>query len=339
MSNYDWIERIPFVCPRHIRDARLSSDVAFAPIPLHYFSGDRLEASGATYPIIRGVPFLLPEASLQRAGSSGDRDAFYASHYKKRSRFEDLKSDYLAAERKFIHAFIHEKRINGLVLEVGCGTGIFADCSPGYLGMDFSSTSVFADGFEAFHRFVGDAQCIPLADHSVDMVFSYNTLEHVPRPDLSMLEIDRILKPGGSIVLHPAWNCSVLQTRLIPVRTYSQLSFRDKMLKAFQPLIKSTLFKSLCRIPYRFARLASARRKHSAPFRYKALVPYLGTDVFIPDCDAVASFDIVDAIIFFESRNYDCLSHPTLRSRLFSRHVPLIARKKVAHSTEMEPAA
>ena len=336
MSNCDWIERIPFVCPCHIRDARLSSDVVFQPIPLHYFSGDRLEASGANYPIIRGVPFLLPEGSLLRASSSGDRDAFYASHYKKRSRFEDLKSDYLADERKFIHAFIHEKRINGLVLEVGCGTGIFADCSPAYLGMDFSSTSVFADGFESFRRFVGDAQCIPLANQSVDMVFSYNTLEHVPRPDLAMLEIDRILKPGGYIILHPAWNCSVLQTHLIPVRRYSELGFSDKMLKAFQPFIKTTLFKSLCRIPYRLVRLTTARCKYSATFRYKALVPYLGTDVFIPDCDAVASFDIADAIIFFESRNYDCISHPTLFSRLFSRHVPLIVRKSSAQSAEID---
>lgn len=48
---------------------------------------------------------------------------------------------------------------------------------------------------------VGRAEAIPLADASVDLVLSQETLEHVRDPSGSMHEIYRILKPGGRLYL------------------------------------------------------------------------------------------------------------------------------------------
>jgi len=42
---------------------------------------------------------------------------------------------------------------------------------------------------------------IPLADDSIDIVASYDVLEHVDDPRLSMLEIHRVLRPGGTAFL------------------------------------------------------------------------------------------------------------------------------------------
>lgn len=46
-----------------------------------------------------------------------------------------------------------------------------------------------------------DAACIPLPDHSVDTVFSSLMLQWCPQPAAVMQELQRILKPGGRIVL------------------------------------------------------------------------------------------------------------------------------------------
>jgi len=46
-----------------------------------------------------------------------------------------------------------------------------------------------------------DATCLPLASASIDLVVSFETLEHVPDPGAMIKEIRRVLKPGGRLVL------------------------------------------------------------------------------------------------------------------------------------------
>ena len=44
-------------------------------------------------------------------------------------------------------------------------------------------------------------QRLPLADDSVDIVVFLHVLEHLPRPDFTMREIQRILRPGGLVLV------------------------------------------------------------------------------------------------------------------------------------------
>jgi len=46
-----------------------------------------------------------------------------------------------------------------------------------------------------------DATCLPLASASIDLVVSFETLEHVPDARAMVFEIRRVLKPGGRLVL------------------------------------------------------------------------------------------------------------------------------------------
>jgi SAM-dependent methyltransferase len=48
---------------------------------------------------------------------------------------------------------------------------------------------------------VGDARKMPLADSSVDAVLITQVLEHVPEPLKVIAEIQRVLKPGGTLLL------------------------------------------------------------------------------------------------------------------------------------------
>lgn len=51
---------------------------------------------------------------------------------------------------------------------------------------------------------VADAQALPLADRSVDVVYSSQVIEHVPDDAAMAREIHRILRPGGAAVIGSA---------------------------------------------------------------------------------------------------------------------------------------
>lgn len=97
------------------------------------------------------------------------------------------------------------------VLEVGCGAGDFsihlAQSGASVVGTDFSPTAVelaaakaAAQKSEAQFQ-VADAQGLPFADASFDMILSCECLEHVPDPKAALAEMFRVLKPGGRLVL------------------------------------------------------------------------------------------------------------------------------------------
>lgn len=48
------------------------------------------------------------------------------------------------------------------------------------------------------HRIRATAAAVPLPDASVDLVFCASLIEHVPRPEEILREIERVLKPGGT---------------------------------------------------------------------------------------------------------------------------------------------
>ena len=59
---------------------------------------------------------------------------------------------------------------------------------------------------------------------------------------------------------------------------------------------------------------------------YERLTPnleeYVGTD-----CDAFTSMDPQAAALYFATRGWDVLSHPTFRDRMLARHSPVVVRK------------
>lgn len=96
------------------------------------------------------------------------------------------------------------------VLEFGAGTG---EQAKQLSERGFDVVAIDVPGSEyARHRVFPvsnyDGRHIPLPDHSVDVIFSSNVLEHVEEIDTALAEFRRVLKPGG-IEVHamptPAW--------------------------------------------------------------------------------------------------------------------------------------
>ena len=95
------------------------------------------------------------------------------------------------------------------ILDLGCGTGHF--CSEllrrfpeaDYFGLDLAAGMVeYARGHHPAgrHWLVGDAESLPLANNSVDLVFSSLAIQWCYRPELLFAELARVLRPGGVCV-------------------------------------------------------------------------------------------------------------------------------------------
>lgn len=182
---------------------------------------------GHAYPIVAGVPVVKPQAATAADEDWNRRSGIaYQAFYSSRSRQQDLRSDYLVAERLLMARLVKGLEIQGPSLEVGCGTGLFADVVPDFGGLDYTLELRLATRLEGYRRVCGDAHCVPLPSESVGRVFSFNTLEHSPGVDLAFAEMDRALAPGGLLVLKPAWHAARFTTELIHVRSHGELSFR-----------------------------------------------------------------------------------------------------------------
>ena len=104
------------------------------------------------------------------------------------------------------------KKSRGLrVLEIGCGCGSeaerFARAGAHYTAVDLTNAavSITQKRFQLAKlegRFVqGDAENLPFADGSFDIVYSHGVLHHTPDTPRTIREVHRVLAPGGRAVI------------------------------------------------------------------------------------------------------------------------------------------
>src|SRR5262249_51688788 len=95
----------------------------------------------------------------------------------------------------------HLERRGRAVLEGGGGPGYLTDAVAAAGGrcvvVDRAAKELRLHGRSPRAALVGDAQRLPLAAASVDVVHSSNVLEHVPAPRTMLAEMARVLRPGG----------------------------------------------------------------------------------------------------------------------------------------------
>ena len=214
---------------------------------------------------------------------------------------------------------------DGIVLELGCGLGALSDAHPGYVGLDFALPALRR--FPSPRpRFQADMQMLPVRSSSVDVVFSWTAIEHVPRPELVLDEVERILKRGGMAILAPAWNVRTWASKALPVRPYAGLTLAEKLEKASIPLRNSLAWRALASLPARLWREARVAGKARLAFEYRKLSPQFDTYTYT-DCDAFTSMDPHAALTFFLSRGWQVLSHQGFGARMLARHEPVVVRK------------
>ena len=95
------------------------------------------------------------------------------------------------------------------VLDIACGEGygsfMLSQIARSVVGVDIDSKTV-ADAStkycaENLSYKIGSCIELPLSDRSVDLVVSFETLEHIAEHDQFMLEIKRVLRPEGILIM------------------------------------------------------------------------------------------------------------------------------------------
>jgi len=112
-------------------------------------------------------------------------------------------------DRKFrrICELVREQLPCEAFLDAGCGDGRYlaalaAELPPRRAGVDLSgriletaAARVRADFRQA------SLETLPFEDGAFDLVLCTQVIEHVPRPDVAVFELARVLRPGGRLVI------------------------------------------------------------------------------------------------------------------------------------------
>jgi SAM-dependent methyltransferase len=95
------------------------------------------------------------------------------------------------------------------IVDVGCGPGFLVNCLENWfpqaevIGIDSSDEllDVARSRCEKVRFLKGDACSLPIGDGSADVLFILHVIEHLPEPSNFFAEAQRVLRPGGLLVV------------------------------------------------------------------------------------------------------------------------------------------
>jgi SAM-dependent methyltransferase/uncharacterized protein YbaR (Trm112 family) len=288
---------------------------------------------GERYPIVDGIPVLIADRAERRAAAEIDWQR--ASHEKTPLSFYNRPDDHdgycreaLDDIERDMSRWLALARPDGPVLEIGSGKGALQGFGGDYTACDYSLTALRTFVRPEHGRVCASAERLPFADNTFRFLFTIATLEHVPGADRAFAEIERVLAPGGVAYLSPAWHCVQYNCEGIPVRPYSDLDLRQKLVKATLPLRQTLLVKAAGQLPGRVLRRAIwSLHKDPTRMRFDRLRPDYER-FWMSDSDAAARLDSHEGCLFFHSRGYEILSPgATALRQLLARHEPVVVKK------------
>lgn len=123
----------------------------------------------------------------------------------------DIEGVLGVAEHLHRYALAAEYVLDKTVLDIASGEGygshILSMKAKQVTGVDISADAVkhsnakYTPNNPNLNYLEGSASSIPLADSSVDIITSFETLEHTTQQDEFFTEIKRVLKPGGLLIM------------------------------------------------------------------------------------------------------------------------------------------
>ncbi len=195
---------------------------------------------GRDYPVIRGIPRLLPDSLMPILAEqlSEDFSSFSFSYpIKKRNYRSDFETDDFIKKQistmtafgyewnqftEFTKEFTHNEYIrtlspfppdivkNKIVLEAGTGAGIFIDWFDHYdashifgmnLGLDVESVNKKTSHLNTVTIVQGDIFHLPFADKKIDFVISHGVIHHLPNPEKGFQKLIPAVKDRGEIFI------------------------------------------------------------------------------------------------------------------------------------------
>ncbi|MBL8077965.1 MAG: class I SAM-dependent methyltransferase [Anaerolineales bacterium] len=105
---------------------------------------------------------------------------------------------------EMIHKFA-EHRINGTILENGCGVGMYVekltDLGARVIGLEYDMDRAVEAHIRSKEIFNAAGEFIPLPSGTFDLILSHEVIEHVQDDRVAIREMIRVLKVGGRAVI------------------------------------------------------------------------------------------------------------------------------------------
>jgi 2-polyprenyl-3-methyl-5-hydroxy-6-metoxy-1,4-benzoquinol methylase len=197
-------------------------------------------------------------------------------HDRLADRFDALMNEYDVSRRLevLIDGFLQDLSLRGkLVLDTGCGTGRgsqrLSDGGATVVALDIGINLVRHTRERcACEPIEASVLNFPFANNTFDVVFSTEVIEHIPAPRDAVLEMYRVLKPGGHLALStPNW---IWQ---LPVRLASAMGWRPY--KGFENFVRPSELRRT--LEAAGGKVIEHRGLHVLPFQLTAIQPLLRT--------------------------------------------------------------
>lgn len=195
------------------------------------------------------------------------------------------------------YTFLGDLARDGVLLEIGCGTGlgnkVLDPCVGALVSFDLEPANIANACAHAPGMYgCADAQALPFAESSFDVVAACEMIYYVPDQGAMLREIQRVLKPGGKVFLamanpeRPGFHTSPFSTHYPSARSaaamLSAAGFRPTVYGVF-PLstsLKSRVLRLVSRVAVQFhlvPKTLSGRSVLKKVF-YGELTPYTGVE-------------------------------------------------------------
>ena len=136
------------------------------------------------------------------------------------------------------------KRIKGTVLEIGSGEGYgiqeLASKTEHYIAVDKYNTNISDELMNKNNITFIQSEVPPLKDieeNSIDFVVSFQVIEHIKEDNQFLAEIQRVLKPGGELILTTPNIKMSLSRNPWHIREYSPKDI-DELLKKYFDIVE-----------------------------------------------------------------------------------------------------
>ena len=100
-------------------------------------------------------------------------------------------------KEEFFSRQLAQRKISGISIEVGGGPGFFKTALPDVISTDL----IYCPWLDV----IADAQRLPFREASVSNVFGVDILHHLGAPMAFLQEAERVLAPGGRLILAEPW--------------------------------------------------------------------------------------------------------------------------------------